>query len=158
MATASQAARHVFISVGRFRDLVGAGVFTRKPSGEYMLDEVREEYILNAQRVMAGRGSDSGAALSTQRTKLAAAQTASAEFKNKQAFGGYVELAVMQRVLEQLFLVFREQSLSLAGKVADACAGRDRAEIHEVIRREVCEMLEFMSDPNGMVAQAGAGK
>src|ERR1700676_5486108 len=103
MSTASQAAQHVFISVGRFRDLVGAGVIIRKDTGKYVFDEVREQYCRNAHNVMDWRGSDSGAALSTQRARLAAAQTASAEFKHKLATGNYVDLGLMQRPLEHLF-------------------------------------------------------
>jgi phage terminase Nu1 subunit (DNA packaging protein) len=100
MATATEAAQHVYLSVGRFRDLLGSGVITRRPSGEYVLDDVRREYIANAQRVMAGRGGDSAAALSTQRARLAAAQTSAAEFRNALTQGGFVELRLMQRTLE----------------------------------------------------------
>jgi hypothetical protein len=159
MATAVQAAKHIFISPSRFRDLVSAGTITRKPSGGYKLDEVREQYIVNAQKIMAGRGSDGGAALSTQRAKLAAAQTATAEFRNAQTRGQFVKLSVMQRMLAGVFGVFREQSLTLAGKVSDGLTPftpQDREAIYEVIRGEVYDMLNGLSDPNGMVAQAAS--
>jgi hypothetical protein len=157
MATASEAARHVFLSIGRFRDLLGSGVINRKPSGEYVLDEVRREYIANAQRVMAGRGGDSAAALSTQRARLAAAQTSAAEFRNALTQGGFVELRLMQRTLEQTFGAMRENALALAGKVADGLTpytAEDRAAIYDLIRSEVHAMLNGLSDPNGMAAKA----
>jgi phage terminase Nu1 subunit (DNA packaging protein) len=159
MATAAQAAKHVFLSTGRFRDLVGAGVITRMPSDQYEFDVVRREYILNAQKIMAGRGADSGAALSTQRAKLAAAQASAAEFRNAQSQGSFVELTLMQRMLEQAFGVVREVALGLPGKVSDSltphCA-EDREAIHSIIRDEVYEMLNGLSSPRSMAAQAAS--
>jgi hypothetical protein len=156
MASAAVAAKHIFISPTRFRDLVAVGKIKRKPSGRYALDEVREQYITNMQRTLQGRGgADGGATLSKQRARLANAQAA--EFKNAVAQGAYVSLNIMQRMTETMFTVFREQSLSLAGKIADSLTPftpKDRGEIHEVIRVEVYAMLEDFADPEGVIGRA----
>jgi hypothetical protein len=88
---------------------------------------------------------------------LAAAQTQAAEFKNQQAMGQFVELSLMQRMLQQTFLVMREIALGTAGKVADTLqpfTPLDRTEIYRVIHAEICTMLESLADPHGLACQA----
>jgi hypothetical protein len=150
MATAPQAAAHLFISVSRFRDLVGAGTITRQGSNGYTLDKVREEYIRNAQLVMAGRGSDGGAALSAKRGRLADAQAAAAEFRFAQAQGQFASIEVMGKIMDAHVLGMRERALSLAGKISDGLTchtPKDRAEVFEIIRSEVHEALGDMANP-----------
>jgi phage terminase Nu1 subunit (DNA packaging protein) len=159
MTTATEAADHVFISISRFRDLVAAGTITRMPSGKYKLDKVREEYCLNAQKVMAGRAADGGAALSKSRARLAEAQTRRAEFQNAQTQGQYVEIAQMQRSLESMFLVMREIALGTPGKISDSLTPytpKDREAIYQIVRGEIYEMLESLADPDGMAWQTAA--
>jgi hypothetical protein len=148
MATAIKAAKHIFISPSRFRDLLDAEIITRMPAGKYVLDKVREEYILNAQKVMAGRAGEGGAALSTQRARLATAQSERAEFQNAISRGDYVKLSVMKDGLIALFSVMRERTLTLPGKIADALqpfTPKDRAEIHDILRDECHALLEDLS-------------
>jgi phage terminase Nu1 subunit (DNA packaging protein) len=159
MATATEAAAHVFISISRFRDLVAAGTITRMPSGKYKLDRVREEYCLNAQKVMAGRAADGGAALSTQRAKLAAAQAQRAEFHNALTQGKYVEIALMKRSLERDFLIMREIALTTPGKISDRLTPytpKDREAIFQIVKGEIYEMLESLADPDGMAWKVAA--
>jgi len=40
-----EAGKHICLEVSRFRDLIAAGVFKRKPNGRYNLDEIREAYL-----------------------------------------------------------------------------------------------------------------
>jgi hypothetical protein len=116
-----------------------------------VLDKVREEYILNAQKVMAGRGAEGGVMLSTQRARLAAAQSEKAEFTNAIARGDFVSLSLMKEKLIAIFSVFREKTLTFPGKVADAlmlhCA-EDRNTITEILRDECYELLEDLSESN----------
>jgi phage terminase Nu1 subunit (DNA packaging protein) len=101
--------------------------------------------------MMAGRGEDGGKALSVQRAKLAAAQAAKAEFQNALAAGEYCSTILMQRFLMRMFAIMREIALSTPGKVADSLTPftpKDRAEIHEIVKREIYEMLNTLSDPS----------
>jgi phage terminase Nu1 subunit (DNA packaging protein) len=144
MATAAKAAKHICLSVSRFRDLVDEGVFERQPSGQYNLDVIREAYCRHAQKVMQGRGADHGAALSTQRARLAEAQTAAAEIKNAVSRGEFVSLAGVQRVVEDQYSVVRERTLSTPGKCADRltphCA-EDRGQILQILMEEARDAL-----------------
>jgi phage terminase Nu1 subunit (DNA packaging protein) len=158
MATAVEAANHIFISPSRFRDLVGTGVISRMPAGRYVLDKVRQEYCLNAQRIMAGRAADGGASLSAQRARLAMAQAEAAELKNAVSRGDFIPLREVEMALAGLFGAIRENVLGLPGKLADALApltAKDRVEVHQILRRECRELLTGLSSPD-MLAQAGA--
>jgi hypothetical protein len=64
---------------------------------------------------------------------------------------------VMQRYAGVLFTTFREQSLGMAGKLSDSLTPftpKDRAEIYEIIQREMREMLEEFSNPDGVIGRA----
>jgi hypothetical protein len=66
----------------------------------------------------------------------------------------------MGRMLKELFLGMRETVLGTSGKIADSLTPHtplDRAEIYNVIHAELCEMLEALSDPDGL-AEAAAGQ
>jgi phage terminase Nu1 subunit (DNA packaging protein) len=158
MATAVEAANHIFISPSRFRDLVSAGTITRMSAGRYVLDKVREQYCLNAQRIMAGRAADGGASLSAQRARLAMAQAEAAELKNAVSRGDFVALREVETALGGLFGTIRENVLAMPGTLADKLTPHtplDRVAIHEVMRRECRELLTGLSSPD-MLAQAGA--
>ena len=121
MASAAEAAGHVFLSPSRFRDLISVGVFKRMPSGGYILDQVREEYCRHAQRAMAGRGNDDGSkALSQQRAALAAAQTKAAELRTGILAREFVSLSAVQRAFERDLMVFKERCMTMPGKVSDS--------------------------------------
>jgi hypothetical protein len=149
MATATQAAKHIFLSVSRFRDLLGT-VFERQPSGRYNLDVIREAYCLHAQKVMAGRADDGGKALSEKRGRLAEAQTVAVELKNLIASREFVRWEDVQRGQEQNLSVFREVLLTTPGKVSDQVSThteQDRFAVFEIIYNEVCDALLILSDP-----------
>ena len=148
MATAAQAAAHIFISVSRFRDLVSAGTITLAASGQYDLDKVREEYIRNLQRVSAGRGGeDGGTKLTAQRASLAHEQTMAIKFKNAVMRGDYVSVSVVQRVIENVLSVFRERIQAIPGKASDQLAARTRDEVDLILREELNEALDELTIP-----------
>src|SRR2546421_9273408 len=158
-ASTAEAARHIDLSDVSFAKLLNDGIIERQDRATgYDLTKVRLKCFAHLRSVAAGRGGeDGGAVLSTQRAKLAAAQTQAAEFKNMQAMGQFVELSLMQRMLQQTFLVMREIALGTAGKISDGLQPHtpmDRAEIYRVIHGEICVMLESLADPEGLAAQA----
>jgi phage terminase Nu1 subunit (DNA packaging protein) len=155
MATAIQAGKHVFLGVSRFNVLVGEGVFRRMPVGKYDLDTVREEYCRHAQKMMAGRGEDGGKSLSAQRAKLAAAQAKAAEHKNAVMEGEYIPVAAYENYMKKMFTVMREIALSTPGKTAHSLQPHtplDREKIFEIVRAEIYEMLNSLSDPATITA------
>jgi phage terminase Nu1 subunit (DNA packaging protein) len=156
MATSAAAAKHIFISTSRFRDLVAGGVITHQANGKYDLAVVREEYIRNLQKVSAGRGGDGGAGLAKQRTRLESARTESVELKNAIARAEFVSLAAVQRVVEDQYSVVRERTLSTPGKCADRltsyCA-EDRGRIVEILMEEARDALTDLSTDSFMNAK-----
>jgi phage terminase Nu1 subunit (DNA packaging protein) len=151
MATAVQAAQHICLSPSRFRDYVAQGVIKRKPSGQYDLDEVREQYCLHAQKVMAGRLDEGGNSLSTQRARLATAQADAQILRTGIMSGLYVRLSVFEKVIEEGFMAMRSIALNVPGKISDAVAelsGVDRGVIEGLIRDEIYEMLTLLSTPD----------
>jgi phage terminase Nu1 subunit (DNA packaging protein) len=158
-ASAAAAAAHINLSGVSFARLLNLGVIVRQAREVgYDLRVVRLARLNQLEALAAGRGGeDGGAALSVQRAKLAAAQASRAEFQNMQDQGQYVELSLMKRMLVSSFLVMREIALGTAGKISDslqAFTPLDRAEIYKVIHGEIIVMLESLSDPNGLAAQA----
>jgi hypothetical protein len=162
MATAGQAARHICLSVSRFRDLVDSGVIARAAPGKYDLTTVRESYIPHMQKLAAGRGADHGAALSTQRARLAAAQTLVAEQKIGMLSGEFVRLSVVQRVGESIFGGMREIALSMPARATGALAGffaeKDRDRVFGVLYDHVFEMLEALSMPDLIMQSTKRGR
>jgi hypothetical protein len=155
MVTAVKAADHISLSPSRFRDLVAAGVFERQPPGKYDLDVIRPAYCLHMQKVAAGRGSDHGAALSTQRARLATAQSERAELANLVSRGHYVSLLAVKEVLEGHFVIIRERLLTMEGKISDGLTPytpKDRAAIMEILHAETYEALNDLSNEDFMRA------
>jgi hypothetical protein len=152
----SAAAAHCCTSVVSFSRLLDLGIIERQARDVgYDLD------VCRAARFKYLENRDGGAALSAQRAKLATAQTVAVERRNAVDAGDLVSIAVVRRDLEADFAVMREISLSLPGKVADSltphCA-EDRGVITEILRREIREMLENLSDPKSYGEVEPAGK
>jgi phage terminase Nu1 subunit (DNA packaging protein) len=157
-ASTAEAARHIGLSDVSFAKLLNDGIIERQDRATgYDLTKVRLKCFAHLRSVAAGRGGeDGGAVLSVQRARLAAAQTQAAEFKNMQAQGGYVELSLMQKSLVAMFTTARERALTMPGKCADSLTphtAKDRDAIHEILRAEIYEMLDDMSDPDGAAAK-----
>jgi phage terminase Nu1 subunit (DNA packaging protein) len=156
MATAAKAAKHICLSVSRFRDLVDSEVIARQPPGQYDLKAVRESYIPHMQKLAAGRGADHGAALSTQRARLATAQAQAAEMKNAAFCGDLVSLSAVGKVWDRELSNVRERFLSMPGTQADLLTPftpKDRAEIHNILRDVIYEALNDVADGKTISAE-----
>lgn len=146
--TASEAAAHIDLGVGRFMQLVETDVIPRQKSRSYRLDDVRQVYIRHLRAVAAGQGGDAGVTLAGERALLAREQRETATLRNAVSRGDFVSLAQVERKLVAVFAVMREQALTLPGKSADALqphSALDRGRIFDVLHAEVCEMLENLS-------------
>jgi phage terminase Nu1 subunit (DNA packaging protein) len=156
MATVSEAAQHIFVGRRRFFELLDDGVIERKSQEDgYNLDEVRRSYILHVRQVAAGRGADSDVDLSSVRAQLTQAQTEAVLLKNSVARGEYVAVEEVVRQVQNDYAVVRQRLLSIAGKISDELAHRDREIVHSVIDREINAALEELSAPAELAARAG---
>jgi phage terminase Nu1 subunit (DNA packaging protein) len=144
MASANAAAAHIFIGIARFRELTEQGVITKQPKGQYDLTTVRREAFAGLRAERGGHGT---AALSSERAALAREQTLTAQIKNAAARGDLVSLAEFGKRVDAMLAVFRERILSIPGKNADPLSMRTREEIEPMLRAELTEALDELSNP-----------
>lgn len=64
------------------------------------------------------------------------------------ASGKLVEIEVVGAEFDRIVLVIRERLLTLPGKLADQCVGRDRAAIEDLLRAEITEALNELHQPD----------
>ena len=139
-----KAAKHIFLSVSRFNELVIQGVIPKTKAGKFDLDIVREKAFAHLRRDKGGHGT---ADLSKQRSELAQEQTLAVRFKNAIARGDYVSLENFARRVDAMLTVVRERVLSVAGKVSHYAEMRTREEIDAIFREELYEALNELSNP-----------
>ncbi len=145
--TASEAAAHIDLGVGRFAELVETNIIPRQKTRSY--DDVRQVYIRHLRSVAAGHGANGGVTLAGERALLAREQREAATLKNQISRGDFVSLAMVQSALVSTFSVLRERCLTLPGAVADSIeplSALDRGQITDIIRDKVHELLEDLSE------------
>ncbi|MGD9766864.1 MAG: hypothetical protein AB7U62_04400 [Pseudolabrys sp.] len=150
MATQVQAAQHIDLGERRFRELIEAGVFERRPAGQYDLDTVRIAYIRHLREVAAGRGADNDARLSDARVLLTLEQRENIALKNAAVRGDVVSVEEVGKQVERVFTVVRERLLAIPGKIADALVGGERVDIETRLTDEISEALDELHDPVGI--------
>jgi hypothetical protein len=154
VVTAIDAARHCCLEPARFRDLVAKGTIKRMPPKAYKLDAVRESYIRYLQKVAGGRATEGDTSLSRQRARLATAQARLAESKANREEKKTVDVETAVNLFGEACSVAREILLALPGKASDSLTpftARDRAAIHVILHREVCEALVNLRNPESFV-------
>jgi phage terminase Nu1 subunit (DNA packaging protein) len=155
--TATEAAAHIDLGVGRFTQLVETNVIPRQKTRSYRLDDVRLVYIRHLRAIAAGQSVDGGVTLAGERALLAREHREAVALKNAASRGDLVPLAMVKSALVSTFSVMREQCLTLPGSVADSLtpfSPKDRAEITDIIRDKVHELLEGLSDAKITLAPA----
>jgi phage terminase Nu1 subunit (DNA packaging protein) len=154
MASATDAARHIFMSERRFFELVNDGALTRQPVGAYDLDEIRREYVFHIRKIASGRGGAENGGLAAERTKLAREQTDAAAMRNAVTRGDLVSIEEVARQVESEYGVVRQRLLAIPGIVADSLVGRDRASIEAGLNEALAEALSELSTPGQVAADA----
>jgi hypothetical protein len=159
-ASTAEAARHIGLSEVSFAKLLNDGIIERQDRATgYDLTKVRLKCFAHLRSVAAGRGGeDGGALLSHERSLLAREQRESAQIKNATARGDLVSLAAVRKRYEASLMVFRERALSHPGKMADPLSMRTREEIEPLLRAEMYEMLDELSDPTAYADKKVAKK
>src|SRR5207237_604273 len=109
------------------------GAVTRRPGGQYDLDEVRREAFAHLRSVAAGRGGAAGDKLTAERAALTAAKRRREERADALEAGQLARLALVKRSLEQMFLSIRDRLLGLPGTTAYMLAMRPQAECFEIL-------------------------
>jgi phage terminase Nu1 subunit (DNA packaging protein) len=128
-------------------DYVARKIIKRAVNGKYDQDKCRLQVFAYLRDKAGGRTGEGEKNLSEARAELAREQTASVALKNQVARGEYVPMALVMRGVTHIFQTFRERCLSIPGKIASACEMRSRGEVEEIVRGEIYEVLEVLSQP-----------
>jgi phage terminase Nu1 subunit (DNA packaging protein) len=155
MATIAAAARHVDLSERRFKELLDEGVFERRETAGYVLDEVRELYIRHLRKAAAGRG-DGDAAVSASRIALMDEQREGHAIKNSLARRELVHVDDVGHEVEREYAVVRERLLTIPGKLAASLVDADRPTIEAKLLEEISEALDELHDPLKVAGAAAA--
>jgi hypothetical protein len=153
MATQSDCAIHLFISLPRLRDLIDTGVITRQPPSEHDLDTVRRECLTHLRARAAARDGDE--TLAHERMLYSRARRELAEVKAAQLCGAVVEVERVADALENRYVTMRELLLGIPGKLADRLTGRERHDVFEILRQEIHDVLLELASPAEVVTEAG---
>jgi Phage DNA packaging protein, Nu1 subunit of terminase len=161
MATQSQCAKHIFLSLDRLKKLIDKGAITRQDPGQYDLDQVRKEYIENLRAVFTTRGTsvEQGIDLTRERARLAKEQADAQQMKNDMQRGDLVEINDVTKTVEEQFLATRAKLLALPTKYGPIIhASADSAEAQEVLREAIVEALDELVGYNKGKAEELSGK
>jgi phage terminase Nu1 subunit (DNA packaging protein) len=147
VTTISRAAAQVFCSRSQFDQYLAQGVVTRKPAGQYNLDEVRREVFAYLRKVAAGCGTGANAdRLTDERMLWTRAKRRREEMAEAVAKGKFVSAKAVTHVVGSYVSQCRERLLSLPGKWAALLAFRDAAEIDDALTSEIYEVLDDLSE------------
>jgi len=152
--TTSILSAHLCCTRAAVGDYLAHGVIERKADGGFDLDECRKRVLKHLRERSAGRTGNSGADLSAERAKLAVQQTKAAALRNELAAGRLCDVDIVQKHLERAILVLREQLLTIPGKHADECEGRTRAEIEEILRSAIYQILGDLAEGKHLAERA----
>jgi phage terminase Nu1 subunit (DNA packaging protein) len=145
MATAAEAAAHVFLGLRRFMELVEDDAITRQPLAAYSLDAVREQYILHIRKIASGRGGGKDSDLASERARLAREQTETAARRNAIARGELVSVEEVGREIEHEYGVVRQRLLAIPGMIADGLVGLERYDLEKKLAEAIADALSELS-------------
>jgi phage terminase Nu1 subunit (DNA packaging protein) len=145
MASAAEAARHIFISERRFWEKLDLGIVSRQPRGAYDLDVVRQEYLAHLGEV-AGRFGDDAPELARERARLASAQSDAQEMKNAESRRQLLAREDVGEALTAAFGRVRAKLSALPAELAPEAFGRRSvAEVRQTLQDGVWKALSELA-------------
>ena len=144
MASQTEAAAHVFLTVARFRELLKSGVVTEKARGEYDLETVRRECLTHLRQQAAGRRSGKAADAKARRE---IAQAEKAELELARLKNENVPLEMVVDLLSEIRVAVRGRLIALPSACAPLIPSEwPPAKVEAVIREKVDEALEAVQN------------
>jgi phage terminase Nu1 subunit (DNA packaging protein) len=148
------AARHLFISINRLRQLQREGVLPRATSGDWDLDTIRRRYIENL-RAVKGNHLPPGAAgaaerldLDRERARLAREQADKVALENARLRGKLVDVDEIKLALAVQDGIIKDRLLMIPQAVADravSAAPDGPAAVARVLETAVRHALEALA-------------
>jgi terminase small subunit / prophage DNA-packing protein len=146
MASMTEAAAHLQMSLKNMQELLAKGTISRKNRGEYDLDEVRKEYIAHIREVASGRAKNSDLDLGEERARLAKEQADAKEMENAKERGELVYIEDVAKKVEASLAKVRAKLLAIPTKVAaEATAAVSQNEVRTIIETAIIEALNELA-------------
>lgn len=142
MATIVQVAQALDLSTKMVNDLIARGTITKKPRGQYDLEEAVKEYVRHIREVAAGRLRAGDLDLAEERARLAKEQADAKEMENSIARGDLVMIDDVADQFGKQLTAVRTRLLAIPVKAAPLLIGMDRpVEIQDILERLMEEAL-----------------
>jgi phage terminase Nu1 subunit (DNA packaging protein) len=136
------------ITPRRIQQLTEEGM-PKQQHGKYNVTACTKWYIQYLRGQLAKRQDDAvrdeTIHWTRERTRLAREQAETSALKNAELRGELVSVEILKQRLGHVFANIRQNTLSLASKIAPECEGRSTPEIKSVIDREARRLLEGLA-------------
>lgn len=143
MPTQREIAEHLDLTTRRVRDLSNDAGISLTDS----LDGIRVAYIRWLRERAAGREAKTGDLdFVAERARLTKEQADKAEIENARLRGRFVDRDEVVAGVERILGALRARLLAMPSKFSALLAGRDAAEIREILDREVRVAMQDMAD------------
>ncbi len=141
MATQSEIAKHIDLSIRAVRDHMVNGVITKGGT----LDEARTAYIRHLREVAAGRSTNS-ADYTVERTRLTKAQADEKEIQVKQLQGDLIPATMVLEEWTKMLSSIRSKLLALPNRMAVLMPGISTyREAEQILKKYIYETLTELS-------------
>lgn len=142
MATLSEVAAHLGVSLKYVNDLIAKGYIQKQDRAKYDIDECRISYISNLREMAAGRAANGDLDLSAERARLAKEQADAKEMENMVERGELLYIDDIIRDFEEQLINCKTKLLAAPTKIAaEIHAARDVAEVQSIMEEAVKEAL-----------------
>jgi len=146
MASIAQVAAALDLSTKMVNDLIARGTITKKPRGQYNIEEAVKEYVRHIREVAAGRLRAGELDLAEERARLAKEQADAKEMENAVSRGDLVYIDDVAKQVEAQLNAVRTRLLAIPSKAAPLVVGATTtAETKSVIEDMVEEALNELA-------------
>ena len=142
MASQSEIAGKLSITLKTFNDLVNRGIIEERERGKYTYEECSRQYLDHLREVAAGRYSADGLDLAAERARLAKEQADSKEMENMVERGELLYIEDVVSDFEEQLMNCKTKLLAAPTKVAaEAFAAKDVQEVQTLFEQAVKDAL-----------------
>lgn len=148
MGTIVQIAQALDVSTKMVNDLIARGTITKKPRGQYDVEEATREYIRHIREVAAGRLRAGELDLAEERARLAKEQADAKEMDNEILRGDLVYISDVADQFGKQASAVRTRLLAIPSKAAPLVMSCDkpaeaRAIIEDMIEEALHELVGY---------------
>lgn len=142
MASQSEIAVKLGISVATFKDFIARGIIEERERGQYTLEECSKQYLDHLREIAAGRMTSDGLNLADERARLAKEQADAKEMQNMVERGELLYMDDVIKDFEEQLMKCKTKLLAAPTKVAaEIFSSRDVQEVQEIMEAAIKDAL-----------------